>query len=369
MRSRQLIVAALVLGCCLPAAGQSMRTNAAAALAIQAARADLVPTPPTPDPSPSGVCENCYGTGRSGDGLSVCAVCGGSGKRTFAPHAVDVLAERLDRIETRVAALENKRQLGTELRRADPAIAQTPASQPASQLRWRTQIKPAIDEAAGAGRFVFLYWSGDFCAPCVEFERRVLSDTRVQQEIGAAAIPLKVKLSADQPELAQQWKVERVPQCQVFVPRTGHCIFLPQEQSPEAFLAALQDALRQAKDNSAGRTSATGSRTSVGGAAATTARNTLAGAPLPSTEGVGYQVSGVRYAAIYPGERIVSSWPVDGSMVYQVSSLGYPTPETRHPTPSIAQPAYYAAPQPQWQWASWPTFGSYYGGGGCPTCR
>lgn len=45
-------------------------------------RTSPAPTPPTPAPAPAGVCENCNGTGKLGDGtvFVICPVCKGTGK-------------------------------------------------------------------------------------------------------------------------------------------------------------------------------------------------------------------------------------------------------------------------------------------------
>lgn len=61
-------------------------------VAIHAHAAVLVsakPVPnPNPKPNPSDKCDNCNGTGRSGDGLSECPVCDGTGrKKTTTPLA------------------------------------------------------------------------------------------------------------------------------------------------------------------------------------------------------------------------------------------------------------------------------------------
>lgn len=66
-------------------AGELRLLSKAHAVSILVMSNDLLGEPqsaPDDKPEPQGdECENCYGTGRSGDGISVCGVCNGTGKR------------------------------------------------------------------------------------------------------------------------------------------------------------------------------------------------------------------------------------------------------------------------------------------------
>lgn len=76
---RGAVAAFLTLCLCLPAqAGQFSQLIAAAAAATK-------PNGPTPNPQPSGKCDNCDGVGKVGDGIimTVCPVCNGTGKKTL----------------------------------------------------------------------------------------------------------------------------------------------------------------------------------------------------------------------------------------------------------------------------------------------
>lgn len=86
-----LLLSVLVVGCSVAVDEDGLKLQGAGgAIGIVSVLPDARQQAPDDAPNPSGECENCYGTGRSGDGHSICQVCNGTGKT-----AVQDLAESL----------------------------------------------------------------------------------------------------------------------------------------------------------------------------------------------------------------------------------------------------------------------------------
>lgn len=78
----RLLFAILIAVTSSPCRAGDFQLLAAGCLAM-AAQGKPVPPAPTPTPIPTGICDNCNGTGKLGDGtISVpCPVCDGTGKK------------------------------------------------------------------------------------------------------------------------------------------------------------------------------------------------------------------------------------------------------------------------------------------------
>jgi hypothetical protein len=295
------------------------------AIAMQGARHTPPAPDPTPQPQPGEKCQRCGGTGRiKPDGRIeiACPDCAGTGQIT--------LSSVLSRM------LESQRQLRDDLRAraAQPApIALPPAAQPAPRVtvRWETSIDAARDQSLKQNKPCLVIFSGEYCAPCKKLETEVI-DAATLQLITQRCVAAKIDAAACAPETLSAWSVPSIPK--VFLIRADWTsrVEIGATHDAQQFRASLVYWLdRFAKENSAGRTSATGSRTSALGAAAKTARTKWTyteGAPLPFEPGVGCQISGAEYL----------------------------TPDTRH-----LKPGY------EWTW--YPSHPTYYGGVSCPTCR
>ena len=82
---RILLCLAIIMGCnSVAQAGDFLGL----ATGILATRKPSKPKPaPSPAPNPSGICDNCNGVGKVGDGVTMltCPVCKGTGKKTSEP--------------------------------------------------------------------------------------------------------------------------------------------------------------------------------------------------------------------------------------------------------------------------------------------
>lgn len=83
--SRSLVVLVVFMAGCTVGSPEDLRPFVAVA-----GKYSLMDKP-APAPSPSGVCENCRGTGKVGDGrvMVTCPVCDGTGKPKTAPECKD----------------------------------------------------------------------------------------------------------------------------------------------------------------------------------------------------------------------------------------------------------------------------------------
>ena len=71
-------------------------------------------------------------------------------------------------------------------------------------IRWRTDETVAIAESARTGRPLLVDAWADWCAGCKLLDRNTWSDWRVQAEIAARFVPLRIDLSAqDTPSVAR----------------------------------------------------------------------------------------------------------------------------------------------------------------------
>ena len=82
-----LFVLCLFAGCGFTPANEDVKLNVfaqadaveAMVFAVHRSYSDETAPQPKPDNTPSNECTNCYGTGKSGDGISTCTVCKGTG--------------------------------------------------------------------------------------------------------------------------------------------------------------------------------------------------------------------------------------------------------------------------------------------------
>ena len=63
-------------------------------------------------------------------------------------------------------------------------------------IRWRTDETGAMAEAARTGRPLMVDAWADWCAGCKVLDRKTWSDRRVQEEVAARFVPLRIDLSA-----------------------------------------------------------------------------------------------------------------------------------------------------------------------------
>lgn len=160
------------------AAKEAGRAHAAAAVGVAMAEVSLGGgNDAKPDEPVSDECQSCYGKGRSGDGLSVCQACGGTGKRkkTAEPVAeVATVESPWSQLPPGVAeqlssAVEQK--LAPRFRSLDESIVKALSSQQC--------VMPAtkVGEVKTLGRpdrFIQVYMmkkENGVCIPCDDWKR------------------------------------------------------------------------------------------------------------------------------------------------------------------------------------------------------
>lgn len=223
----------ILLALALPTFAQDLpyeieRARASAADAV-ANTIDQVspPTPPAP-PAPGDTCYNCNGTGRSGDGLSICRVCGGDGKliNVGTPHDVsyrlDALEDAIRRLGTRLLALEDDRWQESVTRKqcrcwetgkctCDPLLCDCEEC-----IKHRPQklkgLTEAQAQAQAQSRPVLLYFTANWCGPCHEYEANVLNSVEVQAALRTNRVLFsKVDIDGVESSALNKWGVRIVP--------------------------------------------------------------------------------------------------------------------------------------------------------------
>jgi hypothetical protein len=239
--------------------------RAYAAESVTIAQENFVPKPHVPepevvepdDPSPSGMCDVCGGSGRTGDGMRECPACAGTGKSMTARlneslAKVDKLAELIKQDTQGVNQKEDEEALpwpsregvwvavfdkytvvfnaaaragSIEVRfgKDGPWIAKSdlpPAkyyfsgsfenamqgqpeeTQPLksvareipSKQSWFTDLDEALTEAREKNKVCVVFWSGKFCVPCNKWEEEVLSQSQVSDVLSEV---IRVKINTD----------------------------------------------------------------------------------------------------------------------------------------------------------------------------
>ena len=87
----------------------------------------------------------------------------------------------------------------------------------ADLVRWRTDVRQAVQEAEAAGKPMALYFGADWCPPCRAMRAKVFSQPRVAEAIERDFTPVQLDLTdrsaTDTPavHLARQFTAEVIP--------------------------------------------------------------------------------------------------------------------------------------------------------------
>ncbi len=240
------------------------KANAADAVGNTVEIGSPIPGPDIPTPQPGDVCANCNGTGRSGDGLTQCRVCGGDGKMAIGDHFAQLnhrlttmevehrkYHDGLTALERRVTNLE--RDWGASdmspqycdcantgvctCEKGKCACKDCPEHTPKPKPRVEEQVEATDDSkvltytnsiattkswAARENKNVILYFTASWCAPCQKFKREVLLSREVIDAIGSKyAIGIIDRDSLSQAEIAK-WGCRMVPHCVLLTSDWGH---------------------------------------------------------------------------------------------------------------------------------------------------
>lgn len=151
------------------------------------------PSPtPTPAPQPGDICKNCRGTGRSGDGISPCIVCGGDGKMSMPDYE-----RKMDELQAEV----------DELR--DHSLVKQYTPLPV----WINDVTAAKNDAASTGMPVLAYITAESCGPCKILERDVLASSDFVGSVDERFILLEI--DAEHDAIAKKWNIHKIPQMRV----------------------------------------------------------------------------------------------------------------------------------------------------------
>lgn len=165
------------------------------------------PTPPAPPtPEPSVQCSRCNGTGRiKPDGRIeiACPDCDGDGNRGIADFVKLVAG-----LQSELAELQKA---------AKPAAPSPPVEpQPATtltvaEIRWRTSMTVARQEAERSLSPVLLHFYTETCEPCKRMDREVFATPMVRVAISRDFVPCRVDAALLSVEQRREWGVHSVP--------------------------------------------------------------------------------------------------------------------------------------------------------------
>ena len=125
-------------------------------------------------------------------------------------------------------------------------------------IPWRTDETRALAEAARSGRPLLVDAWADWCAGCKLLDRNTWSDPRVQREVVAHFVPLRMDLSAENDAAEMRMRALRVSALPaVLLCRTSACDAgarrLVGYASPEEMLAFLRGSRVEGSPAAAGR--------------------------------------------------------------------------------------------------------------------
>jgi thiol:disulfide interchange protein len=83
------------------------------------------------------------------------------------------------------------------------------ASRPDEIIPWRASYPAALEEARGAGKRPFLYFTASWCGPCQKMKYTTWADKDVEAAL-RDYVPVKVDID-EHPDLARQYNLDGVP--------------------------------------------------------------------------------------------------------------------------------------------------------------
>ncbi len=113
------------------------------------------------------------------------------------------------------------------------------------EIQWRKSLDDALLESEGTGKPVLLHFSADWCRPCQELKKYVLSDTKVIRTVNSKVIPVQIDMDL-RADLVKQYAVTNIP-TDVFVDHKARV--LHRSNSParaEAWLEMMTQVLQRA---------------------------------------------------------------------------------------------------------------------------
>jgi hypothetical protein len=205
---------------------QQERARFAAAEAVaftEPAAPEPAPAPPVPGES----CMNCNGTGRSGDGLSPCRVCGGDGKLMimdavrYTDNQTGSILAKLSSIESSLAKALTRSEFdqtcgpdctcGPNCTCEYPGQCLDKKQDRKSYLDPPTTITAARADSMRLRRPALLYITDETCAPCQVFQETRLEAAPVHQLITERFVLAIIDVDNVTADERRHWSIATVP--------------------------------------------------------------------------------------------------------------------------------------------------------------
>jgi len=121
---------------------------------------------------------------------------------------------------------------------AAPVVAQ-------DKIPWITDLRQARDTAERQNRLVLLHFWGDGCLPCQQVERNVFNQPEFIRALTTGYVPVKINAN-QQPQLAEFYKIERVPTDVIVTPEGREVQRFQSLQDSNQYIAMLDGIRAQA---------------------------------------------------------------------------------------------------------------------------
>ena len=121
---------------------------------------------------------------------------------------------------------------------AAPVVAQ-------DKIPWITDLKQARDVAERQHRLVLLHFWSDDCVPCKQVERNVFNQPEFIRALTTGYVPVKINAN-QQPQLAEFYKIERVPTDVIVTPEGREVQRFQSLQDSNQYIAMLDGIRAQA---------------------------------------------------------------------------------------------------------------------------
>ncbi len=112
------------------------------------------------------------------------------------------------------------------------------STDPTSSLKWGTDLNQATQVAKDTNKKIFVYFSSDWCAYCIEMDEVTYQNTQVIEKLTQNYVLLKVNVD-ENPELSQKYQAYSLPTIIILDSNSNEINRIIGYQSPQQLLSQI----------------------------------------------------------------------------------------------------------------------------------